>query len=405
MKKNFFSIGCIAIGCIVAVVGCSNTLPHVADSRQTAATQLLSSHDICQGHGITIDYRFDNARVNDCLINDSRVTLTITPENEPINNSPWYAFRASSESPMQINVLIKYVGGNHRYSPKMSTDGKLWQPIKHKSTKNKLRFSLNTTPAPIFVAGQELVTNQAYHTWMGRHAASSNVRVTSLGKSTNGRDIGMMEITQPTNKEWLVVLGRMHPPEVTGALALFPFVDNMLGGKGAEFINRFNILVIPNVNPDGVAEGHWRHNAKGVDLNRDWKAFKQVESRLIRDKLNAIEADGGNIVFALDFHSTHKDIFYTMPSNYGLHPPHLVEQWLAQLADKIPTFKVRQQPGNNPNKGVFKQYIADTFKVHAITYEMGDSTDRAVINKVAIKANDTLMKQLLATPAVKFNGL
>jgi len=398
MKKYFLSLCCIA-----AISGCGNTI--LSSSGSTDDTAVLSTNaDICLGNGITIDYRFDNARVDDCVIYDSRVTLTITPENQPINNSPWYAFKVSSEAKRDIDVVINYVGGDHRYSPKKSVDGKYWQPLTFKSTKKQLRFSVTASPTPLFIAGQELVTNQAYDTWMHSHKQSPDVVVSSLGTSTKGRNIGMMEITQPNNKEWLVVLGRMHPPEVTGALALFPFVDNMLSNKGREFRQRFNILVIPNVNPDGVADGNWRHNAKGVDLNRDWNAFKQVESRLIRDKLNAIVADGGKIVFALDFHSTHKDVFYTMPSDYGLNPPLLVEHWLAQLAAEMPQFKVRQQPGTSPNKGVFKQYIADTFNVHAITYEMGDNTNRAVINEVAINANDTLMMQLLDTPANKFYG-
>jgi len=196
------------------------------------------------------------------------------------------------------------------------------------------------------------------------------------------------------------VLGRMHPPELTGALALFPFVENLIADQA--FRERFNVLVIPNLNPDGVAMGNWRHNANGIDLNRDWKQFKQVESRLVRDKLNAITHAGDKIVFALDFHSTHKDIFYTMPSSYGLNPPHFVENWLGALEKSAAPFVVRQQPGNNPDKGVFKQYIADTFKVHAITYEMGDNTDRAVIDDIAKQASRTLMDTLMTTSPHKF---
>lgn len=382
---------------------CSSLLLVLLGCSSTPAT--TSAIDECHQYGIKIDHQFENARVNGCAISaNNQVTIKITPENEPINNSPWYAFKASSPEDRQISVFIDYQGGDHRYSPKVSANGKHWQPIKHSLRRGKLKFRIDIGAKPIIVAGQEIITNAAYETWMNGLGKLPSVAYSILGKSTLGRDIGQLEITAPDNKEWLILMGRMHPPEVTGALAMLPFVENILGDsqQAIAFKSRFNILVVPNLNPDGVALGNWRHNANGVDLNRDWNGFQQVESRLVRDKLQAITANGGKIVFAADFHSTKKDIFYTMPSDYGLNPPHLVEEWLGELELRANPFVVRQQPGNNPDKGVFKQYIADTYKVHAITYEMGDSTDRTVIKKIANKASELLMKKLIDTPAEAF---
>jgi len=384
------------------LVGCATYSP-VEQALPSDSAQ--SSKKSCQNEGIVIDYDFDNARVNGCVINDGQVVIKITPENKPvnnkpINNSPWYAFKASSLVNKELSVVIKYSGGDHRYSPKISKDRKHWQAIRHSVHKGKLKFKVQLTPKPVFVAGQEIITNEDYLTWMDSLSSKKYSNYSVLGQSTQDRQIGQIEFTHPDNKEWVVVLGRMHPPELTGALALFPFVENLIADQA--FRERFNVLVIPNLNPDGVAMGNWRHNANGIDLNRDWKQFKQVESRLVRDKLNAITHAGDKIVFALDFHSTHKDIFYTMPSSYGLNPPHFVENWLGALEKSAAPFVVRQQPGNNPDKGVFKQYIADTFKVHAITYEMGDNTDRAVIDDIAKQASRTLMDTLMTTSPHKF---
>ncbi len=44
---------------------------------------------------------------------------------------------------------------------------------------------------------------------------------------------------------------------------------------------------------------------------------------------------------------------------------------------------------------LFKQYFSDVFNVHAITYEMGDNTDRVFINQLAESAANSLMKTLL----------
>ena len=232
---------------------------------------------------------------------------------------------------------------------------------------------------------------------------NSNFKVSMLGHSTEKRPIYQLESFSSSN-EWVVIAGRMHPPEVTGALALFPFVQELLFNEniGDNFRKRFNLLVIPNLNPDGVEQGNWRHNSKGVDLNRDWKKFEQQETRLVHQKLQQIINGGGKVVFAIDFHSTGKDIFYTMPADYGVQPPMLVENWLNQLDAEMPNFEVIIKPGNNPDKGVFKQYIADTYGVQAITYEMGDNTERKKILAIAKKASQLLMQKLLDTPALKF---
>jgi len=196
----------------------------------------------------------------------------------------------------------------------------------------------------------------------------------------------------------------MHPPEVTGAMALLLFSEILLSDDAIakRFRDRFNILLIPNLNPDGVEHGYWRSNINGVDLNRDWKNFEQQETVLVRNQLQKIVSDGGKIVFAVDFHSTHKNIFYTMPVDYGLAPPLLVENWLSSLKKALPDFKVNIKPGGNPKSGVFKQYIADTYGVHAITYEMADHIERHRIRPVANSAALLFMEKLLATPKEDF---
>ena len=379
----------ISILIALLLVGCNN---------------LSNADNSCQQPDLNIEYDFDNARVNECQrVSDNQIVITITPENSPINNSPWYAFKASSLTEKTITVVINYRGGDHRYQPKLTLDGNNWQAIEHQADKDSVRFNLSLSSKPVTVAAQEIITNDDYRQWMQQLARHDSVSYTTLGLSTQQREIGQLEITGQGN-EWLVILGRQHPPEVTGALALLPFVEYLLqdNSQTRAFRQRFNVLVIPDLNPDGVALGNWRHNANGVDLNRDWKEFKQIESRLVRDKLVSITQQGGKIVYGVDFHSTRHDVFYTMPGDYGLSPALLSQQWLGYLAQQAAPFVVIQKSGNNPDKGVFKQYIADTFGVHAVTYEMGDHTDRNIISDIAKQASETLIATLLATPAAAF---
>ncbi|MDN3653929.1 M14-type cytosolic carboxypeptidase [Thalassotalea ponticola] len=359
--------------------------------------------DACEAGGIKVNTDFDGASsanlLTECMIDieNQHIRLTFQPENTPINNSPWYAFKISSQQPQNVSVKISIVNGSHRYHPKYSVDGKHWLPLTFTTSDEYLEFKLHSAKHPVWLAAQELITNNDYHLWAKELATHFDIKTSVLGYSVQQRPILKLISDIPQSNKWVILVGRQHPPEVTGAMALFSFAETLLSTStlAQSFRREHNIMILPNINPDGVALGYWRHNANGVDLNRDWQAFKQPEVKAVDDALSELTTKGHHIVMAVDFHSTHNDIFYTMPHDYGIKQPYLVKNWLNLLDSKYVDFNVIQRPGNNPDRGVFKQYIADTYKVHAITYEMGDHTDRAFIKQFAVDAANTFMQSML----------
>ena len=338
-----------------------------------------------------------------CEIDSAELNATIVlkPENTPINDSAWYAFKLSSEQHKHLNISIEVKDGSNRYPPKVSYDGKRWQFIEHTFTDKQLQFSVQLSHKPIYIAAQEMITNDDYLKWGVKAAQKSFVEKYKVANSVQMKPIfGYDVIQNPEAKKWLVVLGRMHPPELTGAMAFFPFADTLLGRSklACQFRDKFNIFIVPNINPDGVEAGHWRHNTNGIDLNRDWINFSQPEVIGVHKRIQQLVAEGGEMAMAVDFHSTNKDVFYTMPSDYNVAYPHMVETWLKQLDDSLVVdFTVLPEPGTSPGRGVFKQYFADEYQVHAITYEMGDNTNREVIRVVAEEAAESLMSTMLKT--------
>lgn len=365
-----------------------------------------NAKDGCAALGIQVTANFEAARIDKCIIDKhANVLLTIQPENQPINDSPWYAFTLRSSTPKSLNVQIRYLGGSQRYRPKVSLDAINWQLIEHQVIDERLVFDVDASTTPIYISAQELVRSEDYLNWMTKQAESTSLVLETIGKSSLGRPIHHLQHMAQGN-EWVVIVGRQHPPEVTGAMALFPFVESLMDSStiAQDFRQRFNLIIIPFLNPDGVFLGNWRHNANGIDLNRDWGKFTQIETRLVRDKLSGIVGNGDKMVFGLDFHSTRQDIFYTMPTDYDIQPALLTENWLNTLTKKVSGFTVTQRPGTSPGRGVFKQYFADTFKVHAITYEVGDQTERGKIKEVAKLAADSFMAELLNNPKAAFSG-
>ncbi|MGB1197936.1 MAG: M14 family zinc carboxypeptidase [Thalassotalea sp.] len=371
------------------LTSCTNTV-NSDESKNTQA---------CNTGTVRLLANFEASRMDECKkLKDNHYEIIIKPENTPINPSPWYAFKVEADNPTLVNISIKIAGKrSNRYLPKASTDLIKWHLQPHKYRGKILTLTVNASEKAQYIAAQEIINNQYYVDWAKKLQQQKNVSHNQLGQSIQGRPIYKIESHSNTN-EWLVILGRLHPPEITGALALFPFVETLLANNtlANNFRNKYNLLIIPNVNPDGVAMGNWRHNANGVDLNRDWITFKQPEVQQIHQYLQQLVTAGHKIKFAVDFHSTQHDVFYTMPVDYGVENRYFVKHWLKALDNAMPNFDVVQKPGNKPNNGVSKQYFADNYNVHAITYEMGDETNRDNINTIATNASILLMQTMLS---------
>ena len=353
----------------------------------------------CNSGEVQLTSDFAAGRMDECIrTGENEYLITLVPENTPINSSPWYAFKIQAEQITDIIITMKVQGDKHRYPPKISRDGKSWQLQDYQLKGERLIMKVKASPQPVTISAQEIINNQYYVDWAEELTAQSAFTQSILGLSTQGRPIYKIESRDENANEWVVILGRQHPPEVTGALALFPFVETLLSDSELSkyFLRKYNVLVIPNINPDGVHAGNWRSNANGKDLNRDWNDFSQIETQLINDYLQGLVAQGQKIKFAVDFHSTKNDIFYTMPVDYGVESSYFVKHWLGELDRQMPNFDVVLRPGNNPDLGVSKQYFSDQFGVHAITYEMGDNTDRTKIKRIAYKSANILMINMLS---------
>ncbi len=392
----------IAILLIFFFLGCST--PQIAErqienSSDSASATLSVSEKPCDSGAVTLTTNFPTGRMDDCKrVGESHYLITLIPENSPINSSPWYAFKVQAKVETKITITMEVPGYKHRYPPKISHDGKTWQLQKYRIEGDRLIMQVLASPKTITIAAQEIINNQYYVDWAMDLSVKDSVSHSVLGESTQGRLIYKIESRNINVNEWIVILGRQHPPEVTGALALFSFVEALLSDSelGQSYRENYNILVIPNINPDGVYAGNWRHNANGLDLNRDWKDFSQVETRQINAYLEQLVRQGQKIKFAIDFHSTRHDVFYTIPVDYGVEDAYFVQHWLDDLDRKMPKFNVIMKPGNNPNLGVSKQYFSDKFGVHAITYEMGDNTDRNQIKNIAYNAANALMYNMMS---------
>jgi len=369
----------------------TNTLP--------VQKQYVGTFDL--GNGIFASNEFDGARLNGIVLsNDTLITALITPENTPINQSPWYAFNIWAESEQQIQLKLIYLDGmNHRYYPKLSFDGINWKKLDdnnyfegtYSTASSGRELPVNITmkltigPDTLWISAQELITSNHVNAWINKMDSLPFVSTMKIGESREGRAINLIKIGNSDDQKMIFVLSRQHPPEVTGYLAMQSFVETIASENetAAKFREIYNTYVVPLANPDGVDNGNWRHNAGGVDLNRDWENVNQPEifaiQKFMKDKVSSTQ---GKFYFGVDFHSTWEDIYYTITPDLEGNMPGLVPQMIKSMSDEIEGLDPNIQHGASTTRWITSsRYFFHEFGAESLTYEIGDNTPRDLLKR------------------------
>ena len=358
---------------------------------------------LCQQAGVKVLTDFQGGNINGCEFTpNGRLTISVAPENEPINTSPWYAFRLLADATTDVAVVLDYGNYKHRYTPDFSLDGVNWQTypaakLDLNKDKSRAGFSLTVPKGKsVVIAAQPLLTSSHYATWLESLTEQHGVTVSAAGQSVEGRPL--WRATTPAKKHTLLLLGRQHPPETTGALALIGFVERLFetDALAKRFRDEVGILLYPLINPDGVDKGYWRHNVQGKDLNREWGLFSQPENRVIdTDVAQWLEKHDTQLIKAIDFHSTHYEVFYTQPDQSAETMPDLLGDWLADfealMSARFDDFDIRRQVSKNPQVNAAKHYYFTRYGISSTTLEMGDETDRGFIKAYGRAAAESFM--------------
>ena len=321
----------------------------------------------------------------------------------------------------EISVKLTYPEfAKHRYSPLISKNGLKWKPLKEKyiteeekgtgevgpeSRPKRIVMRLKVGKKPVWISAQELQTSKHVFRWIDKIAKKSFIQTEVIGKSREGRPLKMLRIGKKDSDKMMIVISRQHPPEVTGYFAMQAFVEKLADNSklSKQFRKDWSIYVIPLMNPDGVDEGHWRHNAGGIDLNRDWTQFNQPEDLAVSEFIKKREREtGGKFYFGIDFHSTWDDIYYPMEKEFTGNMPNLVWDWLENIKKNIPNYEPNIRANKKPEPAIVsRNYFFISHGMEAIVFEIGDNTSRKFIKKKGKVGAVELMKLMLARQDTK----
>lgn len=363
------------------------------------------------GDGVFVSNDFDGARLNGIVrVNDTLISALITPENAPINMSPWYAFKVWSADKKKISLRLTYSkDAFHRYYPKVSKDRKTWSRLdadQYKETTfgmygqrklpKEVELTMDVGSDTLWVAAQEIISSNDTYTWIDRVEELPYASASTIGKSREGRPIELLKIGSTNDQRMIFVMSRQHPPEVTGYLAMEAFVEAIASDDpvAKEFRSKFTTYVVPMVNPDGVDHGHWRHCIGGIDLNRDWADANQPEVRIVQQFLEE-KKKHGKIYFGVDFHSTWKDIFYVIDPQLKGNAPGLVPDMINAMSKELGLEPNVKPNLSKYNKVTSKDYFFYKLNAESLTYEIGDDTSRDLLKRKGKVSAQKLMELLL----------
>lgn len=357
--------------------------------------------------GVYFSNKFDGARMNQVSsLNDSTFLIRITPENTPINPSPWFAFQVwtNNTTARPVHLVLDYGESKHRYWPKWrSSDEGKWQPVEELQLNEKqseARFVVPVGKERTWISGHPLFNKDSILNWLNGLDQKPFVKLEKIGKSTLGERMWGFHTPETPGKKAIVIMGGQHPPEVTGFQAQMAFVNFLLSDDplAQRFRSEYQIVAVPWINPDGNNQGHWRHNVAGVDLNRDWANFKQKETSTARDYIQSFALQNGvKYHFGVDFHSTWFDVLYTNKPQpeYSTHKPGLMDAWILEWNQNLGELAVKEE-ASVPNLNLTKGWLLAHLQTEAVTYEVADTTPIHEIHHKAQEAAKALIRVLLA---------
>lgn len=262
---------------------------------------------------------------------DKQIVMQIRRDNDnprlPKYWSQWW-YASLDRLPVGKPITISLNGRVHSgyYLPVFSYDNRNWQQIRESDLIQRagpsLTFRRSFLKPKVWLARYVPYTYSQQLAALERWRARRHVRIESLGKSPEGRDIPVVRIADESvpqqAKKTVFVHARAHPGEVAASHLVEGLVDYLTSRSvSPQLLRKLEIVVVPMLNVDGVVIGNNRTNAASANLESTWtpsprdpRQLKEGRPREV-ELLHALFADAlkrnANVSVALNIHSSNGD--------------------------------------------------------------------------------------------------
>jgi murein tripeptide amidase MpaA len=221
----------------------------------------------------------------------------------------WFHFclHGAADTPVKLKFLnagqCAYPEGWKDYQVLASQDRQHWFRIP--TTYDGQVMTATTTPqtAAIYFAYFEPYSYEQHLDLLGSASNSPLVTLRRLGATLDGRDIAVLQVTDPGSKIALLqkkrvwVIARQHPGEAMAEWFSEGLLERLIDPADSvskSLLAQCVFYLVPSMNPDGAVRGNLRTNAAGANLNREWVSpslEKSPEVFLVRQAMLDIGVD------------------------------------------------------------------------------------------------------------------
>ncbi|MGH9422338.1 MAG: M14 family zinc carboxypeptidase, partial [Thermoanaerobaculia bacterium] len=186
----------------------------------------------------------------------------------------------------------------------------------------RLSLHIQAAKATFWIAHCAPYTNETLAKLRDEIRGNADFHEQTIGKTLGGRDLFLWTITHGKSKTkktiWLMF--RQHSWESGSSWVGEGAIRTLLASDSKKLRDRVIWKIVPICDPDGVARGGVRFNAKGFDLNRNWDVVDPIKMPEITAQRNAVKqwlAAGNRIDLLLSLHNTETGEYLEGPPDGG----------------------------------------------------------------------------------------
>ncbi|MEO6353145.1 MAG: M14-type cytosolic carboxypeptidase [Burkholderiaceae bacterium] len=252
---------------------------------------------------ITISQQFDGGAIEVVRTDDPQDIVLNLRKDSSADFSQWFYFRLQGARGVACTMRFLNAGqatfpeGWSDYQAVASVDREHWFRVPTAFDGQVMTVSHVPTADVVYYAYFEPYPWERHLSLLGRIASAPLVRLESLGRTLQGREMDLVVVGDPAAAKKIWVIARQHPGETMAQW----FVEGMLGALldptnplARCLLADAVLYVVPNMNPDGAVLGNLRTNAVGANLNREWMApslERSPEVFVVRDKIHQTGCD------------------------------------------------------------------------------------------------------------------
>ncbi|MFP6849035.1 MAG: M14-type cytosolic carboxypeptidase [Pseudomonas sp.] len=236
--------------------------------------------------------------------NPQQVRLAIRPDFNS-GHFQWFHFKVAGLQPGQRYGFSLGNAGQSSYPHAWSGyhavasyDQRTWFRVPSRFEEGALNFDVEPLHAQIWFAYFEPYSRERHAQLIKDAQRLAGAELFACGTSLEGRAIELLRISrtsQAQRKIWLIA--QQHPGEHMAEWFMQGLIERLQNPDDAELnalLEKADLYLVPNMNPDGAFRGHLRTNFAGRDLNRAWQSASEAETPevyFVQQQMRAVGVD------------------------------------------------------------------------------------------------------------------